>query len=46
VLKPDKKIPPKVKLMNPNNKFGEKENINIPIKNPETPVTKITDKYF
>jgi hypothetical protein len=46
VLKPDKKIPPKVKLMNPNNKLGEKENINIPIKNPETPVTKITDKYF
>jgi len=46
VLKPDKKIPPKVKLIKPNSKLGEKENINIPIKNPQTPVTKITDKYF
>ena len=46
VLNPDKKIPPKVRLIKPISKLGENENSNIPKKNPETPVTKITDKCF
>ena len=46
VLKPDKKIPPNVKLIKASNRLGENENISIPIKNPVTPAIKIVASFF
>ena len=39
-------MPPNVRLIKANNKLGDNENINMPIKNPTVPVTNIGTKYF